>query len=100
VRGDAGGPPHSALYWRTGGHRGIRLGSEMLISDTRTGTRVLFDLAQDPAEHHDLSAQQPEQVESLEQRLRAWEAQLEPPHWPPVMEYHFRIDGRDFVFPL
>lgn len=100
LRGEAQGAPHEALYWRAAGHRAILVGRRKLISDTATGARVLFDLDADPAERHDLSAAEPAEVDALEARLRAWEEPLQPPRWPNVMEYHFRIDGRDFVFPL
>jgi hypothetical protein len=61
---------------------------------------VLFDLASDPFEATDLSSRQPDRVEELERKLRAWEESLVPPAWPNVMEYRFRESGRDFVFPL
>ena len=98
--GERSGPPHGALFWRTGGHRGIRTGDWKLISDARTGSRVLFDLARDPSEANDVSASQPEVAEAMEAQLRAWEATLATPLWPNVMEYRFQQDGRDFVFPL
>ena len=100
LRGERSGPPHEALFWRAGGHRAIRAGAYKLVSDARTGTRVLYDMAQDPSEQRDLSAREPARVEELEARLRAWEATLVPPRWPNVMEFRFREDGRDFVFPL
>lgn len=93
-------PPHGALFWRTGGHRGIRTGDWKLISDTHTGSRVLFDLAHDPAETNDVSSSRAEVVEDLEAQLRAWETELAAPLWPNVMEYRFQEDGRSFVFPL
>lgn len=100
VRREAGGAPHEALFWRTGNHRAVLAGHHKLISDARTGARVLFDLADDPGEKHDLASTEPQRVAELEQRLHDWEAQLVPPLWPNVMEYRFRIDGYDFVFPL
>jgi arylsulfatase A-like enzyme len=100
LRGERSGPPHEALFWRAGGHRAIRAGAYKLVSDARTETRVLYDMAQDPSEQRDLSAREPARVEELEARLRAWEATLVPPRWPNVMEFRFREDGRDFVFPL
>jgi arylsulfatase A-like enzyme len=100
LRGEASGPPHEALYWRAAGHRAIRAGHHKLISDAKTGARVLLDLAHDPSEASDLSGAQPQLADELEGRLRAWEAQLLAPRWPNVMEYRFRELGRDFVFPL
>jgi len=100
VRGERAGAPHEALYWRAAGHRAVRAGALKLISDARTGSRVLYDVGQDPFEENDLSAQDPARVEALEGMLRAWEASLVPPLWPNVMEFRFRDDGHDYVFPL
>jgi arylsulfatase A-like enzyme len=100
LRGEIAAPPHEALFWRAAGHRAVRAGRHKLISDSETGSRVLYDLEQDPSERNDLSASQPALVEELEQRLREWESELVPPRWPNVMEYRFRERGRDFVFPL
>jgi arylsulfatase A-like enzyme len=100
LRGERAGAPHDALFWRAAGHRAIRAGRHKLISDRDTGSRVLYDLERDPFEQHDLSQEQPDLVNELERRLREWEASLLPPRWPPVMEYRFRDDGRDYVFPL
>jgi len=100
VRGERAGAPHEALYWRAAGHRAVRAGALKLISDARTGSRVLYDVGQDPFEENDLSAQDPARVEALEGMLRAWEASLVPPLWPNVMEFRFRDDGHEYVFPL
>jgi len=94
------GEPHEALYWRAGGHRAVRAGTWKLISDARTGSRVLYDLAQDPYETNDLAEQEPARVDALERALRAWESSLVGPLWPNVMEFRFRDDGHDYVFPL
>lgn len=100
VRGAAAGDPHEALFWRSDGHRAVRVGRVKLVSDTRTGARALYDLEADPSETEDLLAEQPALAEKLEQRLRAWESELEPPRWPIVMEYRFADGPRRFVFPL
>lgn len=100
LAGERPGSPHGALFWRAGEHRGIRTGAWKLISDTRTGAQVLFDLTQDPSETTDVSGAQPAVVEDLEARLRTWESKLVTPLWPNVMEYRFQQDGREFVFPL
>jgi len=38
------------------------------------GRRELYDLREDPGEEHDLAARQPDRVEQLGARLRAWQA--------------------------
>jgi hypothetical protein len=78
----------------------VLAGGEKLISDARTGSRVLFDLAADPGEQRDLAGEKPARADELEAKLRAWEAELVPPAWPNVMERRFAVDGREFVFPL
>jgi arylsulfatase A-like enzyme len=100
VRGIRQADPHEALYWRAHGHRAIRVGRHKLVSDSRTGSRALYDLEVDPYEKTDLLAAQPQLADELEQRLGAWESQLQPPRWPIAMEYWFRDGGRRFVFPL
>jgi arylsulfatase A-like enzyme len=100
LTGAGSGAPHDALYWRAAGHRAIRAGRYKLISDAKTGARVLYDLEADPYEAVDLSEREPALVERLEARLAEWEKAMKPPLWPIVMEYHFREGGRDFVFPL
>ena len=54
--------------------RAIRSGRLKLIDKTRP---ELYDLARDPDEAHDLSAEQPEVVARLARRLRGWEARLD-----------------------
>jgi arylsulfatase A-like enzyme len=100
VRGVTQTDPHDALFWRAHGHRAVRVGRYKLISDIRTGSRVLYDLEADPYEKNDLLAANPGVADELEQRLRAWESLLVPPLWPNVMEYHFFDGPREFVFPL
>ncbi len=100
VTGARTGDPHPALFWRAAGHRAVRAGPWKLISDTRTGARVLYDMSGDPYEHTDLAAHEPARVTALESMLAQWEATLATPSWPPAMEYHFTIGGHDFVFPL
>lgn len=92
--------PHEALFWRAHGHRAVRAGHYKLVSDIRTGSRVLYDLEADPYEEVDLLEKRPALADDLEQRLRSWESLLEPPSWPIVMEYWFRDGERRFVFPL
>lgn len=54
--------------------RAIRSGPLKLIDKTRP---ELYDLARDPGEAHDLSAEQPEVVARLARRLREWEERLD-----------------------
>ncbi len=47
----------------------IYLGNFKLIRSYETGVPKLFDIATDPAEHHDLAPQAPQKVAELNQRL-------------------------------
>jgi len=100
LTGEQSGVPHDALFWRAAGHRAIRAGDYKLISDAKTGARVLYDLEADPYEDTDLSEREPARVEALEAQLSEWEKAMQPSRWPFVMEYHFHEGGRDFIFPL
>jgi hypothetical protein len=60
----------------------------------------LFDLSKDKSERDDLAAKEPQRVEEMEAALKAWETQLIDGKWPRVMDYHFSINGRPYIFPL
>ena len=51
----------------------VRRGSEKLHLDRPSGATTLFDLAQDPAELHDLAATQPELVRALRAELERFD---------------------------
>lgn len=97
LRGEAP-PPHESLFWRTDTHKAIRRGDWKLIVDEATGWRGLFNLADDAGERENLAAERPGRVWAMEAELAAWEAQMVPPAWPRVMEYHW--EGGEIVFPL
>jgi arylsulfatase A-like enzyme len=48
------------------------VGTEKLIHPWLTGKNELYDLATDPGEAHDLSAERPERAAELERELQAW----------------------------
>lgn len=59
---------HEYLYWEfheRGKKQAIRKGDRKLVHLVEAGTYELFDLNQDPGEHHDLSASHPEEVAAL-----------------------------------
>jgi arylsulfatase A-like enzyme len=55
---------------RTPTLEGVRRGSHKLVLDVSTGERALYDLAADPGETRDLSAERPEIAARLEEDLR------------------------------
>lgn len=81
LRGAPAGP-RSPLCWHFPQHetqevgpRGaIRDGDWKLIEDLATGQCLLFDLAHDAGEVHDLAAAEPVRVAALRERLHAWRA--------------------------
>ena len=72
-------PRTAPFCWRTGPSAAIRHGDFKLI--TCKESRWLFDLAHDPGELKDLSADDPETTTRLEKELATWLATLPPPSW-------------------
>ena len=88
-------PPHETLFWRQGHHQAVRHGDWKLIvsrqapADSQTAAEErhwLFDLAEDPTERRDISAQQPAQVAALLALLDGHNAAQREPLWPSVIE--------------
>ena len=76
LTGQASGEPHDVLFWRWAGQFAVRKGDwKYLTSGTR---QYLFNLADDPEEHHDLLTQHPELVQSLRPQLEQWSQTLIP----------------------
>lgn len=100
VRGERKDPPHEALFWRSGGQRAVRAGDWKLIWDAATGDAALYDLAQDPGEARDLREAHPEVEARLRALHAAWEQDMAPPSWPPVMRYRIEHAGREWAFPM
>jgi arylsulfatase A-like enzyme len=99
LNGEIKTAPHDALYWRWGGQIAIREGNWKLL---RGGDReYLFDLEKDIEEKHNLAAEQPELVERLRSKLRAWSKELDPPGLAPLpfslagkTYFDFYLDGK------
>ncbi len=98
--GSKQGPPHEALCWRSGGHKAIRKNQYKLVTDTRTGALVLYDLSTDKNETLNIAASQPDTVKALLAELTQWEKQLKNPMWPPVAEFAFADGDMKYRFPL
>jgi arylsulfatase A-like enzyme len=92
------GAPHEALFWRMGPQAAVRKGDWKLVRYDSTldkpGSRSnaarikatpfrLYNLAQDPGESRDLSAENPEKVKELLVAYEAWDSQLAAPLWGP-----------------
>ncbi|MGE0637063.1 MAG: sulfatase-like hydrolase/transferase [Bacteroidia bacterium] len=93
-------PPHTALYWRSGECKAIRMGEWKLSINTLSDINSLYNLTQDPREEHNLYEQHPEVVKQLSTELAAWEAHMVKPLWPRVVNYVYkdRLGRQKFSF--
>lgn len=92
IRGTAPDPPHAAVFWRSGGYRGVLAGGWKLQIAARPPRDWLFDLGADPTEQHDLAAARPDKVGELQALLDAHDRELVPPAWPSLIEGPIPID--------
>lgn len=89
LSGQAATPPHDTLYWRfrfpapeaSQQKFAIRQGRWKLVRDG--GPPALYDLAADPGEAVDLSAQEPARAATLQAEWDRWNATLAEPTWSP-----------------
>ncbi|MBT7303260.1 MAG: sulfatase-like hydrolase/transferase [Victivallales bacterium] len=81
VRDGKAGDPHEALHWAWGPRTAIRRGDLKAVSMNKGKTFMLFDLAKDIGEQHDLAAERPEELAALTKMHRQWEKALMPPQW-------------------
>jgi len=100
-------PAARSLFWRSGGYEAIRDGDWKLQVSQHPRRIWLFDLASDPTERDDLSAERPDVVRSLRGKLAAHDAQMAKPLWPALLEEPIRIDvpadapwkpGQEYVY--
>ncbi|MGE4335797.1 MAG: sulfatase-like hydrolase/transferase [Pigmentiphaga sp.] len=76
--------PHEALFWKLAAYSAVRVGNWKLYLEPRNGIARLYDLEADPAEQHDLSAQEPEVFADLKARYQAWDESLPPRGWTNI----------------
>jgi arylsulfatase A-like enzyme len=81
LAGETAAVPHETLCWRMVDKRAIRHGDWKLVVETGQKQPALFNLAEDIGEKRDLAGAMPEKVKELEDRYRAWSAQMIPPAW-------------------
>ena len=74
-------PPHERLYWRFGNQRAIRSGDWKLVEGKGIDAPILVNLAEDPSESTDVSADHPQVRRELEEAWAAWNAGLVEPSW-------------------
>jgi arylsulfatase A-like enzyme len=86
------------LFWRSGYNKALRKGRYKAIIDERQRLIWLYDLVADPVEAEDRSGFHQQLLQELRQDLEAWERDLLPPAWPPVIDYQIIIDGQVYYF--
>jgi arylsulfatase A-like enzyme len=81
LTGKQSGVPHETIYLRMHDRRAfaVRSGDFKLVIPQSGSAPQLFNLAHDVGESRDLAGAHPEQLERLEKRRVAWNAQLVPP---------------------
>jgi arylsulfatase A-like enzyme len=94
------GAPHIILFWQAEGHKAVRRGDYKLIHDEKTGSTVLYNIAEDKNEENNLAEERPEMVWGLLREHARWSKQMKAPLWPPVAEFLHVIDGKKYLFPL
>lgn len=68
---------HYPHYHRTTPYSAVRHGDQKLIHMHEDDRLLLFDLAADPHEQHDLAAEQPDQARALLDELEAWKQEVD-----------------------
>ncbi len=59
----------------------MREGDWKLVKASKDMTPMLVNLAADPGEQTDLTAQQPEKAKALQTLFDQWNATMQPPRW-------------------
>jgi arylsulfatase A-like enzyme len=80
------------VFWRSGDYRVVRDGDWKLQVSARPNRVWLHNLADDPTEQRDLSAESPTKVAELRAKIDAQAAQMPKPMWPALLEGPVRID--------
>ncbi|MBI5772503.1 MAG: sulfatase-like hydrolase/transferase [Verrucomicrobia bacterium] len=69
------------LYFRFGVQHAVRSGDWKLVKAGKDMEPMLVNLAQDPGERKDLSAQNPAKKKELQSLFDKWNASMQPPRW-------------------
>jgi arylsulfatase A-like enzyme len=80
LRGERASLGRDTLVWRLGDHYAVRNGTFKLVHFL-DHPAMLFDLATDPGERHDLAASSAKKVDQLESIYQTWDEQTVPPLW-------------------
>lgn len=69
------------LFFRFGVQYAVRQGDWKLVKASLDMEPMLVNLATDPGEQHDLSAEQPQKKQELQALYDAWDRTMQPPRW-------------------
>jgi arylsulfatase A-like enzyme len=88
VLGKQSGPPHEALFWRTGrdSKQAVRRGNDKLV--VLNGETSLFDLGADLEDSIDIAASNPKIVAETSKLFELWNAKNKPAIFPGYRDYH------------
>jgi arylsulfatase A-like enzyme len=98
ITGENASNPHHYLFWQIGYNKAIRSEEWKLRINSDDADTVLYNLCNDPFESTDLYRSQPDLAKQLAGIHSSWSAELAPPLWPPMIEYHFENRGKDYYF--
>lgn len=74
--------PHDRLFWRSGRQHAVRLEDWKLVHfPPASDSDLLFNLADDIGEQHDLAATRPEKLKELQAAYALWDGQMMAPQW-------------------
>ena len=80
VTGNNDARPHQALFWRAGNQHAARIGDYKMVTQRGAGT-MLFNLAEDLGESHNLAVSHPEKLTELTKAFRRWSSSVMEPQW-------------------
>lgn len=92
ARGEAPGVPHRTLFWRSGASQSALVDDWKLNVSDPPGRSWLFDLANDPTEQNDLSAERPDKLAELRAALAAHNAEQPESRWSSQVSFPINID--------
>ena len=81
LTGEKAGRPHDRLFWRAGRKHAARVGDWKLVVEPREGDPMLFNLAKDIGEQHDLGGSNPDKLKELQAAFGDWEKGTMPAKW-------------------
>lgn len=84
VKGKSSKPIHDKLFWRYSDGEGyaVRIGNYKLVKEMVRKELFLFDIKNDPYEHHNLVNSMPKKVEELERAYLEWNKDNVVNLWP------------------